>query len=242
MNKLVHALLVFALMMLADNALAQDEASCTKVANRLIILLNAGDYSGVESLFNKDMSKALPLDKARTFFTGLAAQAGKIQKLDDPKQAAGWTVFPAHFERGLMDMSLVLDREEKIAGINFKPRAVSPQSPQKKQPVMDPYVEVVSRLVELINATDYSGIENLLNKEMSKALPLKEATAFFAGVTGQVGKIQKLSDPKRTAEGAVFTAQCERGVLEMSLALDDEKRIAGLNFTPVAASGKAEAI
>jgi hypothetical protein len=84
-------------------------------------LINGGDYSGVENLLNKDMSLALPLNKATQFFAGMKARFGKIQKLDEPGQSAGWTVFPAHFERGLMELSLVLGDENKIAGVTFKP-------------------------------------------------------------------------------------------------------------------------
>ena len=64
--------------------------SYTNVANRLVELINAADYSGIENLFTKEMSAALPLDKATAFFTGLTAQAGKIQKLDEPERNAGY--------------------------------------------------------------------------------------------------------------------------------------------------------
>jgi hypothetical protein len=60
--------------------------------------------------------------------------------------------------------------------------------------------KVANRLVKLINAADYSGIENLFNKEMSQALPLEKATEFFKGLSGHVGKVQKLGQPKRNAE------------------------------------------
>jgi hypothetical protein len=240
MKKCIASILIFAaLTMFAQNIFGQDAKSYTKAANHLVELLNAGDYSGVESLFNKEMGKALPLDKAAAFFTGLTARSGKIQKLDEPKRSAGWTVFPAHFERGLMDLSLVLDREEKIAGITFKPRGASSQAAPEKQQEEEPYTKVANHLIELINKGDYLGVENVFNKEMSKALPLKEATEFFAGLTGQVGKIQKLDEPKHNAEGTVFSAQCERGKLDMLLVLDDKNKIAGLNFAPHAESSGA---
>src|SRR4051812_29279784 len=72
-------------------ASAQEAPRYTKVANRLVELINAADYSGVESLFNKDMSAALPLDKATEFLKGLNTQIGKIQTLDQPEPSfEGW--------------------------------------------------------------------------------------------------------------------------------------------------------
>jgi hypothetical protein len=113
-------------------ACAQDADSYTKVANRLVKVINDADYSGIESLFNKEMSSALPLGKATDFFTGLSAQAGKIEKLDEPKAGSQGVVFPANFERAVLDMTLVLDAENKIAGLLFRPHIASTDTPPKK--------------------------------------------------------------------------------------------------------------
>jgi hypothetical protein len=132
MKQFILAALVFALTMVFHNILAQDMESCSKVANRLVELINATDYPSVENLFNKEMSQALPLEKATEFFTGLGEQVGKIQKLDEPNRNAGWTVFPVHCQRGMLDMSLALDEQNKIAGLYFKPRAASADAAPKR--------------------------------------------------------------------------------------------------------------
>src|SRR5205807_1570041 len=119
-------------------------------------LINAADYSGVENLLNKEMSNRLPLKTATVFFAGMTAQFGKIQKLDPPTRTAGWTVFPTHFERGLIDLSLALDREGKIAGVKFEPRPAPSEAASQKEPDADTYLKVANGLVALINAADYS--------------------------------------------------------------------------------------
>src|SRR5215469_10405276 len=91
----------------------------TRVANHLVELINAADYSNIEALFNQEMSKALPLTKTTDFFTELTQQVGKIETLDKPRRSRGWTIFPAHCERGNLDLSLALDLQNKIAGITF---------------------------------------------------------------------------------------------------------------------------
>jgi len=106
MKTFIPAVLVFALTILSQNIFAQDMESYTNAANHLAELFNAADYSGVENLFNKEMSKALPLKKATEFFAGMKSQFGSIQRLDQPNHDAGWAVIPAHGERGLIDMSL----------------------------------------------------------------------------------------------------------------------------------------
>ena len=60
----------------------------------------------------------------------MTAQFGKIQKLDEPKRNGEWMVFPAHCERGMLDMSLALDDKDKISGFIFPGRTLGPPSPQ----------------------------------------------------------------------------------------------------------------
>jgi hypothetical protein len=114
-----------------QSGFAQDVESNTKVANSLIGLINAADYPGIEALFNKDMSQALPLEKATEVFAGITGQFGKVQSLDAPRRNAEWMVFPAHFERGILDMSLAIDGENKIAGLLFKPHEGSSDAAPK---------------------------------------------------------------------------------------------------------------
>src|SRR5881394_2716282 len=123
MKKIVPGVLAVAFLVLASTILHQKffaQNTSSKVANRLVKLINATDYSGIENLFNQEMSQALPLNKATEFFTGLTGHVGKVQKLDEPKRAAGWTVYPVHCERGMLEMSLALDDKNKIAGLDFK--------------------------------------------------------------------------------------------------------------------------
>ena len=227
MKKSIAAVFVAAVLVVVSTILFlkifAEQDSYNQVANQVVELINARDYAAIGKLFNKEMSQALPPQKATQFFRGLSGQVGKIQKLDEPMLKDGWTIFPAHGERGKLDMSLVLDDENKIAGLKFiLPNAETGQTVTK----------VANRLVELINAADYSGVAKLFNREMSQALPLTQADGFFKSLTTQFGTIQKLGKPTSNAEWTVFRADCERGALEMSLALDAQSKIAGLNFKP----------
>jgi hypothetical protein len=216
---------------------AQETNRHTKVADQVVTFINAGDCPAIEGLFNDAMRQALPLEKATPFFRGLTAQFGKIQKLDAPVPKGGWMVLLAHCERGLLDMSLALDRDDKIAGLSFTPRAApSGAAPGKSA---DRYTKMAHQLVELINAGDYAGVQTNFNKEMDAALPLDKSSAFFNELRQQLGKIQKLGE-RRFADGAmVFPAKCEKGALDMQLVLDSRGLIAGLNFTPRADSSDA---
>ncbi len=208
-------------------AWGQETNRYTKVANQLAKLINAGDYAGIQTNFNKAMAAALPLDKSSAFFKGLTQQAGKIQKLGEPQSVGAAMVFPAKFEKGAFDMQLELDGRDQIAGLMFKPQPHPAQAAQAER-----YLKMANELKELINAGDYAGTQTKFNKELDAALPLDKSSEFFKGLTQQVGKIQKLGKPQFVGEGMVLPVECEKGTLDMQLALDGHGNIAGLAFTP----------
>jgi len=209
------------------------------VANQLKELINAGDYAGIQTNFNKEMDAALPLDKSSEFFNGLTQQAGKIQKVGKPQPDGEAMVFPTEFEKGTLDMQIALDGRGLIAGLTFTPHAATKPEPEKHPALLseaDRYTKVANQLKDLINAGDYAAIQIKFSKEMDAALPLAKSSEFFKGITQQAGKIQKLGRPQPDGEVMVFPTEFEKGTLDMQITLDDRGLIAGLNFTPHAAT------
>src|SRR2546423_1378489 len=104
----------------------------TKVANQLMVLINAGDYAGIQTNFNKKMDAALPLDKSSKFFNRLTQQVGKIQKLGKPQPVGEGMVFPTEFEKGTVDMQIALDGRGQIAELTFTPHTPAKPEPEKQ--------------------------------------------------------------------------------------------------------------
>jgi hypothetical protein len=116
-----------------ETASGQGTDRSTKVANQLVELINAADYAGIQAKFNKEMDAALPLEKSRAFFIGLTQQMGNIRKLGEPRPVGGALVFPAKFEKGTLDMQIVLDSRGLIAGLSFKPHVAAKPALEKHQ-------------------------------------------------------------------------------------------------------------
>jgi hypothetical protein len=93
------------------------------VARKVVDLFNAGDYAAVQKLYNPEMSKLFPPQKASAFYTWLATEFGRIEKFDGSigKGYFGETAFRLHFQHGEIPMSLALDADDKISGIYFQP-------------------------------------------------------------------------------------------------------------------------
>jgi hypothetical protein len=121
MRKLVFGAL--ALVLLSSPALsAQATERFEKVANKLVKAINDANWTGAQADFSQIMLNAFPLEKSTPFFQGLVTQNGKIEKLDAGRYTPpNIVVFPAHFERGILDIKLVLDGQDKIIGMWFLP-------------------------------------------------------------------------------------------------------------------------
>jgi len=93
-----------------------------KVAQRLVQAINAQDYPAIRQDFSQAMLDDLPLQKSRPFFQGLVSEFGRIEKLDPPRLTApDRALVAAHCLRRDLDITLILDENNKIAGISFRP-------------------------------------------------------------------------------------------------------------------------
>ena len=128
-----RTLLALALLALAGAACAAAPADrFQKVADRLVAALNAGDGAAIQQDWADVMIKALPRDKSDAFFNGLTAQYGKIKSLDAPDLPQPATaVFAARFERGVLDLKLVLDDKDKVIGLWFLPHTPPVPVPER---------------------------------------------------------------------------------------------------------------
>jgi Peptidase family M23/Protein of unknown function (DUF3887) len=134
MRAFLPVIVVFAAALFSVEAVSGQETDRnTKLANQLVELINAGDYAGIQAKFNKTMDAALPLDKSTSFFKGLTQQMGRIRKLGGPQAVGEASVFRTEFEKGTLDMQIVLDSRGLIAGLSFKPHVATKPAPEKHQ-------------------------------------------------------------------------------------------------------------
>ncbi len=124
--------------LLAAAGLAQDPAErYVKVVGRMVEAINAGDYPGTQRDFSKIMLDAFPLEKAEPFFKDLVANYGKITRLGPPRLTPpNQAVFPAFFERTVLDIRIILDHEDQIVGLWFNPHMADIPVPESHATVL----------------------------------------------------------------------------------------------------------
>jgi murein DD-endopeptidase MepM/ murein hydrolase activator NlpD len=136
MRKMRKIILVSFILLLLPSAswAAQVTDRFEKVTSRMVKAINDANWPGVQADFGQVMLDAFGPDKSVPFFQGLVAQNGKIVKLDAGRYTPpDIVVFPAHFERGILDIKIVLDNQDKIIGLWFLPHAADIPVVEKHQ-------------------------------------------------------------------------------------------------------------
>src|SRR5881296_1835389 len=156
----------------------------------------------------------------------------KTEPIEKSRNSMRWSGRSSHCFWKTSPMRAFLPIFAVLAAALFSTEAASGQG-------TDRYTKMANQLVELINAGDYAGIQANFNKNMDAALPLDKSSAFFKGLTQQMGKIQTLGEPRPVGGAMVFPARCEKGTLDMQITLDSRGLIAGLLFKPHVATKPA---
>lgn len=127
----VSAILSLAVLVFAEGTSAN---RFEEVVQRMVSAINEKDYARIGSDFDQTMEDFFPLEKRQPFFEDLAAQYGKIQKLDKPRTAQpGQAIFVAHCERGKLDITVWLSDDDKVIGLLFLPHTADIPVPEKHE-------------------------------------------------------------------------------------------------------------
>ena len=194
-----------------------------KVVSRMVKAINEGDYAGIQKDFGKVMLDAFPLEKSKTFFGNLSAQYGKIQKLDPaqlipPNQA----IFPAHFERGILNIRVILDNQDKIIGLWFLPHTPS-------EPVADVNTVTDVNVAAEPNAAKPEWLQELEGAlERLKRESEKEIHAWMRGEIENKARLAEAVQEQATAElNFIREFAVEEGAVKTTEAVD--RLLAGRN-------------
>ncbi len=104
----------------------QEKEKFVKIMNRLVEEMNNQDYDGIVREYNKSMSVAFPLFKTTYFFKNNFNTYGKVIRIDSLQvRAIDQAICVMYSERGIQDLTLYIDDQEKIKGFLFTTHTAS---------------------------------------------------------------------------------------------------------------------
>jgi murein DD-endopeptidase MepM/ murein hydrolase activator NlpD len=122
----LFALIALNLWLPITNAQVEPE-KYKSVVNEFKNNYNSDQFESIFNMFAPDMQKALPLEKTKVFFSGLYAEAGKIQECKFSNLDQGGTAsYETKFDKGVFLINVTLNEDSKINGFYIKPFQAKP--------------------------------------------------------------------------------------------------------------------
>jgi dienelactone hydrolase len=96
-------------------------------AKAFVLTLSRDDFAAAVKEFDDTMTKVLPADQLKTIWQGVTGQFGPLKEAKDTRveQKGKFTIVyvVSRFEKGPLDVRVVLNTDKKIAGLQFLPPA-----------------------------------------------------------------------------------------------------------------------
>lgn len=135
MSKLAFALfLALALGVPVQAAISAAE----NAAGNLFELSAAGKYADIDGLLDATMRKVFTRDMRKKTFEGLKTQYGAVKYFDKPRGTPDIAIIPVRFERGVLDMKIALNGQDKITGLFFLPHTADIPAPEAHETALRP--------------------------------------------------------------------------------------------------------
>ncbi len=110
----------------------------TAIAKQVLDLGWAGKYAELDAHFDKNMRDAFKPEMRQVTFQGLKQQYGAVKSLGPARTTGDMSLIPVRFERGILDLKVVIDARDKIAGLFFQPHAAEIEVPKAHKTVLRP--------------------------------------------------------------------------------------------------------
>jgi len=102
-----------------------------EVATTFLNLLDTNEYQTAHKIFDKKMFSTIEQEKLQKTWQDLNIQAGSFQSILHSKienqDAYTRTIFNVQFEHAVVDVIFMIDKNNKIAGLFFKPSSYIPE-------------------------------------------------------------------------------------------------------------------
>lgn len=103
----------------------------------------------------------------------------------------------------------------------------------KKAQAPAEFADAASRFETFYNAGQFDSIFVVMFADtLQKALPLENTLALFQGIQNQAGDIKNMEFTQLNFGAAIFRTEFEKGVMNVTISLDEEGKMNGLWLKP----------
>jgi murein DD-endopeptidase MepM/ murein hydrolase activator NlpD len=173
----------------------QDAERFSKIINRLIEAMKKNDYAGIVREYDSALSTSFPLNNTTILFKNYESQFGNVVRADLPQvKAIDQAVCTIYFERGIQDLTLYINDQDKIKGFIFtahvvtdaKPaQAPKPESaPATTNQTVEPKPVQTQTTSAPSSATSVPAASTIIRQPVTPAIPDKQQTELYPPFKG----------------------------------------------------------
>lgn len=215
---------------------AERFAGLVPAAQAFVGQLNSGDFAGAVARFDNTMKSAMPEAKLKEVWQQLAGQSGAFQAQLGTRtsESQGYRIVfvTCQFEKAVVDVQVVFNAQEQIAGLFFKPGQAPAVTPQAN----DPRAAIAAELVDALAKGDYAAMlarfDSSLSGQVSEAV-LKQA---WQQLLDQMGAFNRRSGVKTgTVQNypvAYVTCQFVNGEMDVRFTFNAQNKVIGMHYLP----------
>ncbi len=133
MKRMKAAVLFLVIWTLTSFAQQQGTERFARIISRVVEAMNKHDYAGIVREYDATMTASFPLNNTTILFKNYESQYGNVVRTDSPQvKAIDQAVCVIYFERGVQDLTLYINDQDKIKGFIFTTH-VGESKPHKNQ-------------------------------------------------------------------------------------------------------------
>lgn len=224
----------------------QQSSALIESATDVVKQLAAEDFCAAQKNFDSNLKRILTTEKLQQDWATLIAQFGAFKQqlpATQQKTPEGYDVVlvTCEFEKSPVVIRVVFDGSQKIIGLWPMPGAdgSKPPSPNADLPQAnsaEPSKAAAKRIMDLLVAENFSDVWIMFNSQMKGGLPEQRLREGWTSLIVNVGSFKRVVESNYTRmdgfDVLVMRCEFEKGYVQIHLALDVEKKIAGLYLLP----------
>jgi len=220
----------------------------TGLALQFVDSMVVGDFESATHGFTSGMKEALPAEELGDTWASIISGNGPLRRLGGVRATESGSflcVFvKCEFERAKLDVKVVFDRNNKIAGVWF----VKPDPTKSYEPVAQTSVRLMEqqsvetdgakevvrfakRFIGLLAKGDFGAAVGCFDEVMAEKMPATRLARVWADLVEENGPFQKQggtwTERYQGMEAVFATVQFEKAFVELKVVIDQKNKICG---------------
>jgi len=216
----------------------EENKELISIADKVVDLMVNKDFKGITEYFDDTMKAGVLPEKLEENWEDIikSDHAGpfkkrineRIEQIVNEGKTYDVVYVKCEFEKTDMEIHVAFDENRKISRLFFNQLQAQELTAELEKKAFE--------LIDSLVAEDYTGVTKDFNDELKASLTQDKLSSGWEEIIGQMGPCKRIlgSRPEIIQGYNVLSVGCEfeKAVIEIQIAFDNDKKVAGITFIP----------